>query len=138
LCHAAGTRAWCCAVPLLLMLAACDRRPSDESSVRSAPGDPAAGKIVFTACANCHQVGPSARGGFGPQLNGIVGRMAGATPDYRYSDAMKNAGFIWTEDRLRAFVKDPDQVVPGNKMRFFGIRSDREINDLLAYLRTFS
>jgi cytochrome c len=116
------------------MLAACGRS-TDEAA---GPGDALAGKKVFQTCANCHQVGPSAHGGFGPQLNGIVGRQAGSTPDYRYSAAMKDAGFVWTEEKLRAFVQDPDAVVPGNKMRFFGIRNERELKDLLAYLRSLS
>jgi cytochrome c len=119
---------------LLLALAACS--PSTEESRIDAPGDALAGKKIFTVCANCHQIGPSARAGFGPQLNGIIGRQAGSTSDYHYSAAMQNAGFVWTEDRLRAFIKDPDAVVPGNKMRFFGIHSERELSDLLAYLRS--
>lgn len=103
-----------------------------------AAGDPAAGERVFTSkCAQCHRVGPSARGGFGPQLNGLIGRQAGSASEYRYSDAMKSAGFAWSEDRLRAFVKSPGKVVPGNKMLFWGMRDDKDIDDLLAYLRTF-
>lgn len=100
-------------------------------------GDAAAGKTAFMKCASCHQVGRSARGSFGPQLNGIIGRQAGATSDFRYSQAMKNSNVVWSEEKLRAFLKSPDDVVPGNKMRFFGIRNDREIDNLLAYLRTF-
>lgn len=122
----------------LLALAACSRSSDERPAGESKAGDPIAGKVIFNRCVECHQVGPSARGGFGPQLNGIVGRPAGSTTDYRYSDAMKNAGFVWTEDRLRAYLRDPDALVPGNKMRFFGIRSEREMNDLLAYLRSLS
>lgn len=101
-----------------------------------AVGNPVAGKAVFARCANCHQVGPAARGGFGPQLNGIVGRKAGGTADFNYSDALKNADFAWTEERLRAFLKSPNRAVPGNKMRFWGMSDERQIDDLLAYLRT--
>lgn len=101
-------------------------------------GDIVAGKASFAKCANCHQVGPSARAGFGPQLNGIVGRQAGSTKDFHYSDAMKKAGFVWTDARLRAFLKSPDDVVPGNKMRFWGIRNEQDLSNLIAYLRTFS
>lgn len=100
-----------------------------------AAGNAEAGRRGFAKCASCHQVGPSARAGFGPHLNGILGRPAGATADYKYSEAMKNSGIVWTEDRLAAFLKSPDDVVPGNKMRFFGIRSEQQIADLLAYLR---
>lgn len=100
-------------------------------------GDPALGKAAFARCASCHQVGPSARGAFGPQLNGLIGRRAGSTQDFRYSDAMLGSGIVWTEDRLRAFLKAPGRIVPGNNMRFFGLGDERQIDDLLAYLRTF-
>lgn len=95
----------------------------------------AAGKAAFQRCANCHQVGPGARSNFGPQLNGILGRRAGAAPDFDYSPAFKKGGFTWNEKNLAAFLRDPDAVVPGNKMRFWGLRSERQIAELLAYLR---
>ncbi|MFN3791753.1 c-type cytochrome [Massilia sp.] len=95
----------------------------------------AAGRAAFQRCANCHQVGPGARSHFGPQLNGILGRRAGAAPDFDYSPALRKAGFTWNDKNLAAFLRDPDAVVPGNKMRFWGLRSERQIADLLAYLR---
>lgn len=98
--------------------------------------DAAAGRAAFKRCANCHQVGPTARSNFGPQLNGIVGRRAGSAPDFAYSPAMKRAGFVWTEQKLAAFLRDPDAVVPGNKMRFWGIGNERQVADLVAYLRS--
>jgi len=102
-----------------------------------AAGDIAAGKAAFAKCGSCHQIGPSARAGFGPQLNGIVGRPAAATKDYRYSAAMQNSRIVWTEDKLRAFMKSPGDVVPGTKMRFWGISNEQDLNNLLAYLKTF-
>jgi len=109
-----------------------------QISDASATGDPVAGKAAFAKCASCHQVGPSARGGFGPQLNGIIGRPAASTKDYKYSAAMQSSGIVWSEEKLRAFLKSPGDVVPGTKMRFFGIGSDTQIDNLLSYLRTFS
>lgn len=105
--------------------------------VSHAAGDAAAGKAAFRKCASCHQVGPSARGAFGPHLTGIFGRPAAATKDYNYSPAMKNSGIVWTDSTLAAFLKAPADVVPGNKMRFWGISNEKQIADLLAYLRTF-
>ncbi len=115
--------------PLLVLLCA-------YSLSTHAAGDAVAGKRAFAKCASCHNVGSNARSGFGPQLNGIVGRPAASASDYRYSQAMKQSGLVWSEDKLRAFLKSPDKVVPGTSMRFWGLGSDREIDDLLAYLRT--
>jgi cytochrome c len=100
--------------------------------------DVAAGQRTFAAsCASCHQVGRAARSGFGPQLNGIVGRHTAADTGYKYSPALARANFAWTEQKLAAFIRKPGQVVPDNKMRFFALGFDDEkIGNLLAYLRT--
>ena len=108
-----------------------------QASAAHSAGDVAAGKAAFARCASCHQLGPSARGAFGPQLNGIIGRPAAASTDYRYSAAMKASRIVWSEKNLAAFIKAPGELVPGNKMRFFGIGNEQKIADLLAYLRTF-
>ena len=108
-----------------------------QTPVAGAAGDVEAGKAAFAKCASCHSVGPSARGGFGPQLNAIFGRRAAATADYTYSAAMKNSGIVWSDKTLAAFLAAPSDVVPGTKMRFWGIGNDRQIANLLAYLRTF-
>ena len=101
-------------------------------------GDIEKGKDIFTTrCASCHHVGPSARAAFGPQLNAVFGRKAGGTDDFRYSDAMKSSTVVWSDDTLRAFVQAPGKVIPGTKMRFWGMSNVRQIDDLLAYLRTF-
>jgi cytochrome c len=115
----------------LLLLATCGANAANPV------GDAVAGKAAFAPCASCHQVGPSARSGFGPQLNGIVGRRAGSTTDYRYSTAMKGSKIVWSEQSLAAFIKDAEGTVPGTKMRFFSLGyNERKVADLLAYLRT--
>jgi cytochrome c len=97
-----------------------------------------AGKSAFeNRCASCHTIGPSARASFAPQLNGIVGRRAASTKDFRYSEAMKKSGIVWTEKNLAAFLKGPSDLVPGTSMRFWGISDEKKIANLLAYLRTF-
>ena len=101
-----------------------------------AEADIAAGEALFKrVCGNCHNVGPGARAAFGPQLNGIFGRHAGATQDYRYSPAMQQADLVWDHETLSAFIKDSDSVVPGNKMRFWGIGDQQKIDSLLLYLK---
>ena len=99
--------------------------------------DAATGERAFKQCASCHQLGINAHGGFAPQLNGLFGRRAGSTPDYAYSPAMKASGIVWNEQTLAAFLRAPDKVVPGTKMRFWGISDERELAALLAHLRTY-
>ncbi|HEF4761487.1 TPA: cytochrome c family protein [Pseudomonas putida] len=104
----------------------------------NAQGDAeAGGKLFKRVCGGCHQVGEGARAFFGPQLNGIVGRVSGSTTDYQYSDAMKNAGIVWTREKLAAYIEEPKAVVSGTRMIFWGISDQEKIDDLLAYLQTF-
>ncbi|WP_033060312.1 c-type cytochrome [Pseudomonas mandelii] len=103
-----------------------------------AAGDAEAGATLFKRiCGGCHQVGESARGSFGPQLNGIFGRPSGSTTDYQYSDAMKSAGIVWTRETLTAYLEAPKDVVPGTRMIFWGLSDPEKIDNLLAYLETF-
>ncbi|QJE02970.1 cytochrome c family protein [Massilia forsythiae] len=110
--------------------------PALQACSSSADG-PVDGAKAFQKCASCHQVGPNARGGFGPQLNGLFGRRAGSSADFIYSDAMKRSGIVWDERSLAAFLRDPSKVVPGTRMRFWGIGDERELAALLAHLRGF-
>lgn len=103
-----------------------------------AAGDAEAGEKLFKRiCGGCHQVGSSARGSFGPQLNAIFGRQAGSTTDYQYSSSMKSSGLVWTRETLTAYLEDPKAVVPGTRMIFWGLSDSEKIENLLAFLQTF-
>jgi cytochrome c len=104
----------------------------------NAQGDAEAGAKLFKrVCGGCHQIGESARAFFGPQLNNVIGRVAGSTTDYQYSDAMKSSGVVWTREKLAAYIEDPKAVVAGTRMIFWGISDQEKIDDLLAYIQTF-
>ena len=96
-----------------------------------------AGAAVFKKCMACHQVGPDARNGIGPVLNGVVGRPAGQYPEYSYSSANKTSGLVWDEPTLTRYLHAPGDVVPGTKMIFFGLKKDQELADIVAYLKRF-
>ena len=85
----------------------------------------------------CHQVGPSARNGIGPVLNGVVGRPAGVYPGYSYSSANKSSGLVWDEQTLTRYLRAPAEVVPGTKMIFFGLKKSQDVADVIAYLNQF-
>lgn len=104
-------------------------------------GDPAKGKDVFKKCVSCHRVGPNVKNSVGPILNGIVGKPAAQIEGYKYSDAMKNAaaaGLVWDEATLHEYLVKPQAKVPGTKMTFPGLPKEDDINNVIAYLKTFT
>lgn len=102
-----------------------------------AEGDAAAGKMVFNKCLPCHSVGAGATNKVGPELNGLDGRHSGTTPGYNYSAANKNSGIVWNKETFAKYIQDPRKVIPGTKMFFPGIKNQKEIDDLWAYLSAF-
>jgi cytochrome c len=68
------------------------------------------GEKSFRKCAPCHNIGP---------------------------DATKASGITWNEAVFKEYIKDPRAKVPGTKMIFAGIKNDKELNDLWAYVAQY-
>jgi len=96
--------------------------------------DSAAGQAIFNRCKICHTTEAGGRNMVGPNLHGIFGRKAGSVEGFAYSEAMKNSGIVWDDDKIRQYLSKPRELVPGNKMAFPGIKDENEISNLLAYL----
>jgi cytochrome c len=88
-------------------------------------------------CKACHQVGDNAKNAVGPVLNGLFGRKAGSVEGYNYSEPNKKSGISWDEATFTEYIKDPKAKIPGTKMVFAGIKDEKKIKDLIAYLHTF-
>jgi cytochrome c len=99
--------------------------------------DAEAGEKVFAKCRACHQVGETAKNGVGPKLNGLIGRAAGSVEGYNYSEANKGSGLTWDEATFREYIKNPRTKVPGTKMIFAGITNEKDIDNLVAYLKQY-
>ena len=99
--------------------------------------DLAAGEQSFRKCSPCHAVGEDAKNKVGPALNGLDGRKSGTIGDYSYSEANKKAEITWSEASFKDYIQNPMGKVPGTKMAFAGIKNDKEIGDLWAYLKQF-
>jgi cytochrome c2 len=101
----------------------------------------AAGEKVFAKCKTCHLVGaPTKFVKSAPHLNSLFGRTPGGLPDFKkYSAALVafGQGKVWDEATLTTFLRDPQGVVKGTKMAFFGLKKDEEIKAVLAYIATF-
>jgi cytochrome c len=99
--------------------------------------DVAAGEKVYAQCRACHQIGPGAKNAVGPQLNGLFGRKAGTIEGYTYSPANKDSGLTWDEATFRDYIKDPRAKIPGTKMIYPGLKDEKRIEDLIAYMKQF-
>lgn len=76
--------------------------------------------LAFNYCVSCHSVDPAETGLPAPNLGGVVGRRAGTLTDFDYSPAMRAAGekgLVWTPEALKAFLANPQAVVPGTAMQ---------------------
>ena len=111
------------------------------ATVAHAGGDAEKGKKVFKKCKACHAVGENAKNKVGPVLNGVIGRKAGTYDGFKYSKAMKEAGekgVVWNHDTLSAFLEKPRKFIPKTKMAFAGLRKEKDRENVIAYLETFS
>ena len=92
-----------------------------------------AGAKVWLKCKACHRV--DGKNGVGPALNGIIGRTTGTVPEYKYSDANKNANVTWTVEQLDVYLADPKAFMPGNKMTFVGLPKPEDRANVIAWLQ---
>ena len=97
----------------------------------------ARGEQVFARCVACHAADrPLTK--VGPHLVGVFGRTAGSLDGFPYSDALVSSGLVWDDAMLAAFLHNPRQLVPGNRMAFVGLRDDADIQAVIAYLHAVS
>ena len=82
-------------------------------------------------------MGADARNKVGPVLNGLDGRKSGTIDGYNYTDANKNSGITWDEKTFGEYITDQRAKIPNTKMVFAGIKNEKEIGDLWAYLAQF-
>lgn len=100
--------------------------------------DAAAGKDVFKVCMACHTT-EQGKNKVGPSLFGVVGRKAASIDGFKYSKPMQDkgaAGYVWTEDNLKAYITAPKEIVPGGTMAFAGLKDAAKVDDLVAFLGT--
>jgi cytochrome c len=98
--------------------------------------DVAKGQVAFVRqCAICHTIDKGGENRLGPNLFGIVGKRAGTAPGFKYTNAFRNtATFEWTEGLLGPWIALPAVMVPGTAMGVFPGVSDRDKDDIVAYV----
>lgn len=93
------------------------------------------GKALFGTCAACHADRADA---LGPSLKGVFGRKSASLDNFRYSNPMKRANLVWDEENLRAYISDPQAKVKGNRMPYGGMTDPKDVDDVVAYLKTLN
>ena len=78
-------------------------------------------RLAQSACTQCHSFGKGEPNGVGPNLYGLLGKPAAASPGFSYSkqylDAMK--GKTWDRALLDKWLADTQAVAPGSTMAYF-------------------
>ena len=96
--------------------------------------DLANGKAKFALCQSCHTIAPGGANMTGPNLHGVFGKTSASNPDFKYSDALKAAGWVWDADHLNQWLEKPQTFLPGTKMTFAGLKEPKDRVDLIGYL----
>ena len=90
--------------------------------------------LVESRCFACHSLDSNR---VGPALRGVVGRHAGTAPDFDYSQALAKATHTWDCAGIKAWLTNPEQVVPGQQMNYrLELAADRD--DVVAYLASLT
>ena len=92
------------------------------------------GALYEARCGACHSLDAHR---VGPMHRGVFGRRAGSAPGYEYSPALKGAGLVWDAASLDAWLKDPESLVPGQRMGY-SVPESIDRDDLVAFLRRSS
>ncbi|MBO0905753.1 c-type cytochrome [Jiella sonneratiae] len=111
-----------------------------DAGATEVAGDPAAGEKVFNKCKACHSIGEGAKNKIGPELNGILGEKIAAVDGYSFSSALQTYAKdhpTWTVEELHSWLSDPKAVAPGTKMSFPGLKDQKDIDNVIAYLASF-
>ena len=127
-------------------LAACSGGETTSSSHSEMPASSSAaamtpmerGAIMWKRCRACHNVEEGARHKVGPNLYGIYGMTAGSQEGFNYSKAMTTSEVVWTDETMSAYIENPREFMPGNRMSYVGIRKTEDREALLLWLKTES
>jgi cytochrome c len=81
------------------------------------PAKPPDGAALFKQqCGTCHTTNLSDPPRQGPSLFKVMGRQAGKLDGFHYSAGFAEANFAWDEEKLDAWLTNPQAVVPSAVM----------------------
>jgi cytochrome c len=135
---------------MIASLALAAALPRAASADAALAGDPQAGHQTFQQiCSLCHSDKKDTIK-IGPPLYGAFGRQPGSYPGFHYSADLVNYGktgntdpgntsgspIKWEVANLQIWEAGARKMIHGTKMSFPGLKTDKQRNDMIAYLQT--
>lgn len=112
------------------------------SGMALAKGDPVRGEEIYkTKCLQCHPASPDEKPEpgkpkkIGPHLLGIYGRPAGEMKGYSFSMMLKIKKFVWDDEKLEQYLKNPNAMIPGGRMVLGSMPVAQDRDDVIAYIK---
>ena len=88
-------------------------------------------KLFKRKCASCHTF---EKHGVGPNLDGVIGRKAGST-DYPKYKGLKDADFVWDENNLDEWIKNPKKFLGKSTSMAGKIKKEKDRVAILEFLK---
>lgn len=99
-------------------------------------------ELARTYCKGCHAIeagdSPPSALDHGPPLIGIYGQEVAQDASFDYSQALRDFGGEWTDDRLYSFIYRPMLTVPGTLMGHQLVKKQQETADIAAFLKALA
>ncbi len=93
------------------------------------------GKRSFQGrCSACHTLAADSGDIAGPNLWEVFSRTAGGKESFDYSETLARADFVWSPDRLDAWLADPEGYLPGNIMGIPEAVPERDRANLISFM----
>lgn len=91
------------------------------------------GQVQLASCMACHHFDVTGPTHLAPSFSNLIGRAVGSDGFARYSPALKTKGGVWTAQRLKEFIANPDGFAPGTTMPKLGL-AEPDIDGIVALL----
>jgi len=112
-----------------------DKAGADKASHAETPAE--RGKeIAQTQCGVCHTFNKGGGTRVGPNLYGVYGTKIASKPGFSFSAALKKHTGVWDKANLDKWLKSPSTFAPGTYMTFPGLHSQKQRDDVIAYLKS--
>ena len=92
-------------------------------------------KLFKAKCATCHTANGGGPNKQGPNLFGVIGRQSGQVSGFKYTDANKGSGIIWSNQTMFDYLANPKKYIKGTKMVFAGLKKAKDRRNLIAYFK---